>query len=134
MVDFNEIIDAFYAAYAERDAQKAAALYPQDGWHEEVAMGKRRGGRQAVEEGLAGFFRMLPDVTWKEEERILSGRSAALVYTMRGTFMPRPKQPDDRPEPKPVILKGMHLFEFGDDGLQGTKDYWNLDSFKRQIG
>lgn len=133
MADFHSILDAFYSAYAERDAARAGALYPEDGWHEEVAMSKRRTGREAVAEGLAGFFRMLPDVTWSEEQRILSGRQAAVLYTMRGTFTPRPKEGAEAPQPKTVVLKGLHLFEFSDDGLIGTKDLWNLDSFKQQI-
>ena len=40
-MDHAALIDRFYAAYAERDAFAAAALYHGDGWHDEVAMGKR---------------------------------------------------------------------------------------------
>lgn len=133
MTDFNATIDAFYAAYAAYDADAAAALYAEDGWHEEVAMAKRRIGRAAIGEGLVGFFRMLPDVTWTQAERIVSGASVAVVYSMRGTFTPRAKDGASGPQPKTVVLKGLHLFEFSETGLQGTKDYWNLDSFKQQI-
>jgi predicted ester cyclase len=133
MTDFNRTIDAFYAAYAAYDAGAAAALYAEEGSHEEMAMAKRRVGQVAIRDGLAGFFQMLPDVTWTEQERIASGSSVAVVYAMRGTFTPRARDGEPAPQPKAVFLRGLHMFEFSESGLQATKDYWSLDSFKQQI-
>lgn len=126
-----EIVDAFYAAYAARDAEAAAQLYRENGFHFEAAMAKRREGREAISTGLAGFFSMLPDVTWSERERIVSGSSVVVNYTMRGTMQKRGSDGAE-PEARSVELPGVHVFEFDNGELVGTTDFWDLSLFKQQ--
>lgn len=124
------LVDRFYAAYAGRDAFAAAALYHGDGWHEEVALGKRRTGRDALVEGLQGFWRMLPDVAWARRGYVRAADTVAVPYHMTGTFTPR----GDGATPRKVALDGVHLFEFRDGLIAGTRDMWDLDLFRAQIG
>lgn len=124
------VIDRFYAAYDRRDADAAAALYSPDGWHEEVAMSKRREGRDALAQGLRGFWRMLPDAAWERRGYIRAGNTVAVPYHMTGTFTPR----GDGATPRLVAIDGLHLFEFHDGSLRGTRDMWDLDHFQAQIG
>jgi len=128
-MDHAALIDRFYAAYAARDARAAAALYCDDGWHEEVAMAKRREGREALAEGLEGFWRMLPDVAWERRGYIRSGDQIAVPYHMTGTFTPK----GEDASPRPVSLDGLHLFALRDGRIAGTKDMWDLDRFTAQI-
>ncbi len=123
------LIDRFYSAYTSRDAEGAASLYHPDGWHEEVAMAKRRQGHAALAEGLTGFWRMLPDVAWERRGYIRSGNQVAVPYRMTGTFTPR----GDNSQPRRIALDGLHIFEFQDGLLAGTKDMWDLDLFKAQM-
>lgn len=126
-MDHAALIDRFYAAYAARDAAGAAALYHPDGWHDEVAMSKRRTGAEALAAGLEGFFRMLPDVAWHRRTLILSGTEAAVSYHMTGTFTGKDGKT------RPIALDGLHLFQFRDGLIQGSRDLWNLDHFKAQM-
>ncbi len=123
-----DLIDRFYAAYAARDATGAAALYAPDGRHDEVAMGKSRQGREALAQGLEGFWRMLPDVTWTRLGYIRAADHVAVTYHMTGTFTGK----DGRA--RPIALDGLHLFEIPDGLLTVTKDLWDLDLFKAQMG
>lgn len=129
-MDHATLIDSFYSAYAERDAEAAAALYHADGWHEEVAMSKRREGRGALIEGLQGFWRMLPDVVWQRGGYVRAGNHVAVPYRMTGTFTPR----GEGATPRQVKMDGLHLFEIRDVLIWGTRDMWDLDVFKAQIG
>ena len=128
-MDHATLIDRFYEAYASRDAEAAAALYHADGWHEEVAMGKRRSGHTALAEGLTGFWRMLPDVAWERRGYIRAGNQIAVPYHMTGTFTPRGEDTN----PRKIAIDGLHIFEISDGLLTGTKDMWDLDLFKAQM-
>lgn len=129
-MDHTALIDRFYAAYADRDAEAAAALYHEDGWHEEVAMSKRREGREILAEGLRGFWRMLPDAAWDRRGYIHAGGAVAVPYHMTGTFTPR----GESAPPRAIALDGLHLFEIRDGLLAGTRDMWDLDLFRAQMG
>lgn len=120
------LIERFYAAYAARDAAAAAALYHDDGWHEDVAVEKRRTGHADLAKGLEGFFRMLPDVAWERRGAIRAGDHVAVPYRMTGTFTGR----DGRE--RPIALEGLHLFLVRDGRLDHTRDFWDLDLFKAQ--
>ena len=124
------LIDRFYAAYAARDAGAVAALYHTDGWHEEVAMSKRRMGAAAVAAGLQGFWQMLPDVVWDRQGYIRAGDHVAVPYRMTATFRPRA----EGALPRAIALDGLHLFELRDGLILASKDMWDLDLFKAQMG
>jgi len=128
------LVAAFYAAYNAHDAETAAALYSPDGRHDEVAMGKTRAGHAALTEGLAGFFRMLPDVKWEPSRIIRSADWIAINYRMTGTFRPRATEAVPDPEPRPVALDGLHLLQVHDGTLLCSRDYWDKNAFLAQIG
>lgn len=133
MSDIDQIVSAFYSAYNAHDAGAATTLYANDGWHEEVAMGARRSGREALQKGLEGFFGMLSDLRWSERQRIQSAENIVVSYEMTGTFRPRAKDGEEPPAARPVTLPGIHVFEFADGVLQGTRDYWDKAAFLSQI-
>ena len=123
-----DLIDRFYAAYAARDASAAATLYAADGRHDEVAMGKSRQGHEALTQGLEGFWRMLPDVAWERRGYIRAANHVAVPYHMTGTFTGKDGLA------RPIALDGLHLFEIRGGHLTVTKDLWDLDLFKAQMG
>ncbi|SFJ14456.1 conserved hypothetical protein, steroid delta-isomerase-related/conserved hypothetical protein [Celeribacter neptunius] len=128
------VLEAFYAAYNAHDAAAAAALYAEDGRHDEIAMGKSRCGTAALQDGLEGFFRMLPDVVWSPKEVIRSGDWLAVNYRMTGTFTPRPKENQSAQLSKQVAIDGLHLLKVADGKIETTQDYWDKDVFLAQIG
>lgn len=131
MLSHDQLIDQFYDCYNRHDAAAATALYSDDGRHVEVAMGKTRMGRDALQAGLQGFFQMMPDVAWRERERIRSGDSIAVIYTMAGHVASRPTA--ENAAAKPVDLPGLHLFKIADGQLVETQDLWDKADFLAQI-
>lgn len=129
-MDHATLIDCLYQAYASRDADQVASLYHPDGWHEEVAMAKRREGRAALAEGLVGFWRMLPDVSWDRRGYIRAANQVAVPYFVTGTFTPR----GGDGTPRQIALDGLHIFEIRDGLFASSKDMWDLDIFKAQMG
>lgn len=127
-MDHASLIDRFYAAYAARDAAGAAALYHADGVHEEVAMGKSRTGHDALQQGLEGFWRMLPDVAWQRQGYIRAGDHVAVPYRMTGTFSGGADA-----APRRIALDGLHLFVLQGGLIAASRDMWDLDLFKQQM-
>ena len=134
MIPPDEIVSSFYDAYNRHDVAAAVGLYEEGGSHADVAVGALREGRLALGEGLAGFFRMMPDAVWRERERIVAGASVAVVYTLTGHVVPRPG-PGEAPAPaRGIELAGLHVFEFGGDRIRATRDFWDPAEFRRQMG
>jgi len=127
------IVDAFYRAYNDHDADAAVGLYLEAGRHEEIAFGTERCGADGLSKGLSGLFSMMPDVQWRERERIRSAAHIAILYQMTGTFLPRPKEGAEPPPPKAVSLNGLHVLEITDGRISVSRDYWDKAEFLAQI-
>ncbi len=126
-----DAVEAFYAAYNRHDAGAAAALYAEDGWHEEAHNGTRRQGREALQTGLDRFFGFITHAHWQPRERIDAGASVAVVYTLTGVLGVDIKGLPTRG--RPIELRGVHLFDIVDGALRSTRDYWDPAAFQRQI-
>ena len=130
----DEIVSSFYDAYNRHDAVAAVGLYEEACSHADVAFGAVREGRAALVEGLSGFFRMMPDAVWRERERVVSGASVAVVYTLTGHVAPRGRPGEAPAAARAIDLPGIHLFELGEGGIRSTRDYWDAAEFRRQMG
>ncbi|WP_280772534.1 nuclear transport factor 2 family protein [Rhizobium sp. SG_E_25_P2] len=129
MLSHDQLIDQFYDCYNRHDASAAIALYASDGRHVEMAMGKTRAGADALQAGLEGFFKMMPDVVWRERERVRSAGRVAVVYTMTGHVAPRSSDA----AAKPVALPGLHVFTIENGQIIETQDLWDKAEFLAQI-
>ncbi|SON53779.1 Limonene-1,2-epoxide hydrolase [Hartmannibacter diazotrophicus] len=126
-----DLVDAFYRAYNAQDAAAATALYAQDGWHQEGDSGPRRDGQAALQQGLERFFVMLPDAHWLVRETVTCGGTVAVVYTLTGRLGIDIGGSPTRG--KPIELAGIHMFQLGENSIAGTRDYWDIREFQRQI-
>ena len=87
-------------------------------------MNKAREGREALIEGLQGFWRMLPDVVWERRGYVRAGNQIAVPYHMTGTFTGKDGLP------RAIALDGLHLFCIVDGLIAESRDLWDLDLFK----
>jgi steroid delta-isomerase-like uncharacterized protein len=88
-VVFPAPVDAWAAAWAERDPAKIAALYAEDAvLSEAVIDGDRREGRAAIEEWLEANFAGFPDLALAPRSVFVSpdGDAAAIEWTYTGTY------------------------------------------------
>lgn len=122
------VIQAYYAAHNVHDAEAVAALYTEDGVHEDVALGHVRSGREALRTGLSGFFALFEGLRLEERTRILSADHAVAVHTLSGRVT-RDLGPM-RLAGREVSLTGAYLFDFSGDRIARSRDYWNLAELK----
>ncbi|RWX81652.1 nuclear transport factor 2 family protein [Neorhizobium lilium] len=134
MQNADTVVDAFYRAYNDHDADAVVGLYAHGARHEEIAFGSERHGHEDLRKGLSGLFTMMPDVHWRERERIRSAAHVAVLYEMTGTFTPKLKEgvPPQAP-PKSVSLIGLHVLEIADGLISVSRDYWDKAEFFAQI-
>lgn len=125
------LITAFYGAYNAHDHAAAGELYTDEGVHEDIAGGKLRQGRTAVEAGLKGFFAMLPDVVFDIENTVVSRDAAVVFYRMRGHI--GYDFGTMQTKGKPIDLPGVHVFAFDGEKIKATTDFWNEADFRTQL-
>jgi steroid delta-isomerase-like uncharacterized protein len=133
MPTLDSIVDAFYRAYNDHDAETAISLYAEDGRHEEIAFGAEKRGHAELRKGLEGLFAMMPDVRFRERERIRSAAHIAILYQMTGNFVPRPKEGMPAAAAKPLTINGLHVLEITDGLISVSQDYWDKADFLAQI-
>jgi steroid delta-isomerase-like uncharacterized protein len=125
------MIAAFYQHYNAHDVEAVSSMYVEDGVHDDIAGGKRRQGRDAIEAGLKGFFDMLPDVAFAIEKTVPSRNSAVVFYLMKGHIG------KDfgalKTKGRPIDLPGVHVFSFDGKYIRMTTDYWDEAVFKAQL-
>ena len=124
------MIDAFYAAYNEGEAEAAIALYAEEAAHVEAASGRERRGRAALLSGLQGFLGLLDDLRFETGRRVHAGDKVVVPYVMQGRMTRDLGSMTARGQP--IALHGVHLFEFSEGHIQRTTDFWNFDEFRAQ--
>lgn len=125
-----DLVDAFYRAHNARDAAAAAALYAEDGTHQEGSAGPSRAGRPALTAGLERFFAMMPDARWDVRQTIPATGSVVVVYTLSGHLGVDLGGAPTRG--RPIRLEGVHVIDVRDGAIAATRDFWSLDAFKAQ--
>lgn len=131
MTDPQDLLSTFYRHYNAHNIVAVGLMYAEDGMHDDIAGGKRRQGREAVEAGLKGFFEMLPDVSFHVENTVLSRNAAVVFYRMKGHIG------KDfgalKTKGRPIDLPGVHVFALEGELIRTTTDYWDEAIFKAQL-
>jgi steroid delta-isomerase-like uncharacterized protein len=113
------------ATFNTGDAAAVAALYAEDGIHEDIPAGVRVQGREAITAyvdevfGQLNDFRFEPVFGWKD------GDVAVLEYTLSGT---------DPGSGQPVSYRGVIVAEYDGDLIRRSTDYYDLASILSQLG
>ncbi|MEA9391261.1 nuclear transport factor 2 family protein [Acerihabitans sp. TG2] len=129
------LISAFYQAYNHHDAGSASRLYTDQGWHEEMALGKRNVGQEAIAHGLASLFNLITDVQWTVLSQVACADHRVVFYRMNGmiTRTSTDTVPSAGRSATPLVLDGVHLFCVSPAGIENVRDYWNVAHFKQQM-
>jgi len=89
--------------------------------------------RDEFYEVCVGFFHVFPDARW-ETERLLADEDDAVA--VQGTFHGTFEEPFHGMEPtgESVALPTMSLFTVSADGITAWRDYWDMATFREQLG
>ncbi len=107
------------------DAAAVAALYTEDGTHEDIPAGVRAQGREAITAYVAEVFGQLNDFRFEPVFGSKDGDVAVLEYTLSGT---------DPASGQPVTYRGVIVAEYDGDLIRRSTDYYDLASILSQLG
>ncbi|CAD7341763.1 ester cyclase [Sphingomonadales bacterium 56] len=126
-----QIADAFYDAYNAHDTVTVQGLYAADAVHEDIAFGHPKTGAEAIASGLGQFFVWFPDAHWEIDDQVISDTLIATTYLLTGSL-----QADMGKTPgkgQAISLRGVHILKIANGKIVSSEDYWDADTFKRQI-
>jgi steroid delta-isomerase-like uncharacterized protein len=107
------------------DAAAVAALYAEDGIHEDIPAGVRVQGREAITAYVDEVFGQLNDFRFEPVFGSKDGDVAVLEYTLSGT---------DPGSGQPVTYRGVIVAEYDGDLIRRSTDYYDLASILSQLG
>jgi uncharacterized protein (TIGR02246 family) len=71
--DIRALVEAHVAAELTHDAEAAASFYAEDGWYDNVGVGVRHEGREAVAAQYASSYAGIPDLAFTIEGSVAEG-------------------------------------------------------------
>jgi steroid delta-isomerase-like uncharacterized protein len=107
------------------DAAAVAALYTEDGTHEDIPAGVRLQGQEEITAYVAEVFGQLDDFRFEPVFGRLEGDLAVLEYTLSGT---------DPESGRPVTYQGVIVAEYEGDLIRRSTDYYDLATILSQLG
>lgn len=118
-------------AWLDRDPDALADGYAEDAVVESPTHGKLT-ARQAIRHVFALWFDAFPDLTFAEEDLLVEGNRAALVFTATGTHMkPFASIP---PTHRQMVVRGVFVMTFRDGRIVHEKRYYDSTSLLVQVG
>lgn len=121
-----------YAAYNNHDLAAVELLYAPDATHQDMAQPLGRAGAPAIAAGLGKFFGWFADAHWEPELQLRGPDGEfAIAYLLTCTL-----GADMGPYPargQPISLRGVHILRVSDGRIRRSEDYWDAETFKRQL-
>ena len=115
------MVDAINAT----DSRAIAALYAEDGVHEDVPAGTTARGREEIAAFVDGTLGQFRDVRFEPVSGRQEGDLAVLEYTLSVT---------DIASGRPLSYRGVLVFEFDETLIRRTADYYDLATILGQLG
>jgi steroid delta-isomerase-like uncharacterized protein len=132
-MDVDELLKEENAAWNSHDVDKIAKFYTDDCIKEDVAVGVRATGKEAMNAVNRGAFAAVPDMKIELGLIISSGNKAATEWTMSGSYSG--KQPGaPAVVGRPFSMKGATIMQLRDGRISRVSDYWDSALFLRQVG
>ena len=121
-------VEQVFDAFNNHDAERVVAEMA-DGMTFDDPMQDEPLARDEFYEVCVGFFEVFPDAGW-ETERVLADEDDSVA--VQGTF--QESFHGMEPTVESVALPTMSLFTVSADGITEWRDYWDLVTFRRQLG
>lgn len=112
MSDARAFLHELFARAGSQDLEAVLHLWQKDGVLDDVTIGRRAEGKQAVTAYLEEFFVALPDLTYEPQQVIVQG-SRGVVHWESASRVMRPFF-GFPPSQEPLALRGCDIFEVRD--------------------
>ena len=128
------VLDQWAPAWSSNDVEKLLPLFTDDVDYEDVRLGAKNHGRNALRDFASGAFAAFADMKFESKSRFVAadGKSGALEWTWRS------RQTKDFPglpaTNKPFEIRGATVVEFTDGKISRNSDYWDLATYMKQVG
>jgi ketosteroid isomerase-like protein len=102
-----------------------AALYAEDGVHEDIPSGMTASGRREIADLVNGALTQFDDITWTPVSARQVGDLAVLEYAFSAT---------DLESGKPLSFRGVIVFELDGDQIRRSADYYDVATILGGLG
>jgi steroid delta-isomerase-like uncharacterized protein len=130
-MDDPSLVDQLFAAYNGHDLAAVEELYTEQGTHEDVAIRHPKHGPKDIVEGLEYFLSRFPDAHWKLYGHVNGPSSSAGWYRLTGTL--RADFGKIAASEQQLDLRGVMVFTHDGRKIISTSDYWDMQTFQRQM-
>ncbi len=127
------IVEKWVAAWNAHSPEQMAALYTDDGVHEDLAFGIVSRGQEEVAGFIAATLAAAPDTRAELDYAFQDGDRAAALWTWSGTYTGAfaPTLPATG---QPFAVPIASLFELEGELIRRVGDYYNLGTWMTQVG
>lgn len=123
-------------AYNEKDWDRARATFAPEIVYEELATDRKLEGADDVLTAWKGWAKAIPDSRATFNSEIVSGNTAVLEVTWRGTHDGPLQTPDGEiaPTGKKIELRAIQVVDIANDRVRSIRHYFDMGTLLEQIG
>jgi len=133
--DVNAVLDKYISAWNEHDLKKIDSFYAKDVIWYDLSYDYTTKGKQKVSKAITdAFMGFVPDMYWgKSGDVFVSGNTVVYEWVYGGTY--NGEWDGMMIHNKKFEIKGLSSTTINENGkIKSHKDYYDLLSFKRQLG
>jgi steroid delta-isomerase-like uncharacterized protein len=126
------LVSELYAAWSLHRPEAIDAIFTDDAVYEDVAAGQRHNGKKTIKEFLSATFAWAPDFRVNMLSLTIGNDSAATEWISEGI---QTGPIGDLPASgNGFRLRGASILTFRDGKIANVTDYYDMTTFKRQLG
>jgi steroid delta-isomerase-like uncharacterized protein len=128
--NLKRVMESCYAAYGELDIEKVLSFYAENCIFEDHTFHLSLHGKAQVREMLQRNRPLVFEIHFEVHNMIISGNWVVTQHLQSGLTQP-PKQPGVRAR---YAVRGASVFEFERGKIKRQTDYYDVATFKQQVG
>lgn len=125
-------LDRLFGVYNDRTPEVVSEIFAPNAVYEDLAMGYRVEGADAIEGFVSAFLEGLPDLRMEVTNAFGGGGSVAFEWIMRGTHTA--DWPDLPATGSEIAVRGVSIAEVEDGRIVRMTDYYDEQELSRQLG
>jgi steroid delta-isomerase-like uncharacterized protein len=125
------LLEALVQAWDNHDSAAVDTLMDGRAVHEDLGLGARYEGLNAIKGFMRQTFELIPDFDWRATNILVDGSQAAAEWTLAGTYSG--DTPQGRVQKRRFSLRGVSVVVTDHGKITRFSDYYNLAEFNRQV-